>query len=89
VLMAYYPGQEGGTAIAEILFGNVNPSGKIPFVIPYEESDLPQVNWDTTNQWYDYYHGYTRLEKVGKKPLHPYGFGMSYTTLSIWILSSA
>ncbi|MGI6577938.1 MAG: beta-glucosidase [Eubacteriales bacterium] len=80
VLMAYYPGQEGGTAIAEILFGNVNPSGKIPFVIPYEESDLPQVNWDTTNQWYDYYHGYTRLEKEGKKPLHPYGFGMSYTT---------
>ncbi|MGB8451824.1 MAG: glycoside hydrolase family 3 C-terminal domain-containing protein [Anaerocolumna sp.] len=79
VLMAYYPGQEGGNAIAEILFGEVNPSGRLPFVIPYKESDLPQVNWDTACQWYDYYHGYTKLEKEGIKPLLPYGFGLSYT----------
>ncbi len=38
VLMAYYPGQEGGTAIAEILFGDVNPSGKLPFVVPYRKA---------------------------------------------------
>lgn len=79
ILMAYYPGQEGGNAIAEILFGNVNPSGKLPFVVPYKESDLPQVNWDTEYQWYDYYHGYTKLEKEGIRPLLPYGFGLSYT----------
>lgn len=79
VLMAYYAGQEGGTAIAEILFGDVNPSGRLPFVVPYQESDLPQVNWDTTSEWYDYYHGYTKLEKEGVKPLFPYGFGLSYT----------
>jgi beta-glucosidase len=83
ILMAYYPGQEGGTAIAEILFGDVNPSGKLPFVLPFREEDLPQVKWDTTNQWYDYYHGYAKLEKEGITPLRPYGFGMSYTSFEL------
>lgn len=83
ILMAYYPGMEGGTAIAEILFGDVNPSGKLPYVIPYNESDLPHVNWDTTSQHYDYYHGYTKLEKEGIRPSVPYGFGLSYTSFNI------
>ena len=80
VLMAYYPGQEGGTAIAQILFGDINPSGKLPFVLPRGEKDLPGVKWDTTNEFYEYYHGYARLEKEGAEPLRPYGFGMSYTS---------
>ena len=79
VLMAYYPGQEGGTALAEILFGDVSPSGKLPFVLPRSESDLPAVDWDTENQWYESYHGYARLDKAGVEPLRPYGFGLSYT----------
>jgi len=83
ILMAYYPGQEGGNVMAEILFGDVNPSGKLPFVVPYNESDLPQVNWDTDSQWYNYYHGYTKLEKEGIKPLFPYGFGLSYTEFAL------
>jgi beta-glucosidase len=80
ILMAYYPGQEGGTALAEILFGDVNPSGKLPYVQPVQESDLPKLNWDTTNQWYDYYHGYAKLQKEGVAPLYPYGYGLSYTS---------
>lgn len=80
ILMAYYPGMEGGTALAEILFGDVNPSGKLPFVVPVQESDLPHVDWEATDQYYEYYHGYTRLEKNGVAPLVPYGFGLSYTT---------
>jgi beta-glucosidase len=83
ILMAYYPGMEGGTAIARILFGDVNPSGKLPFVIPHKESDLPQVEWDSTSQWYDYYHGYAKLEKEGVEPSVPYGFGLSYTTFQV------
>lgn len=83
ILMAYYPGMEGGTALAEILFGDVNPSGKLPFVIPAKESDLPQVNWDTDYQYYEYYHGYAKLEKEGIKPSVPYGFGLSYTTFEV------
>jgi len=83
ILMAYYAGMEGGTAIAEILFGDVNPSGKIPYVIPYREEDLPQIRWDTQSQFYNYYHGYAKLEKEGIEPLLPYGFGLSYTTFKI------
>ena len=79
ILMAYYPGQEGGTAIAEILYGDVNPSGKLPYVVPYREDDLPWVDWEATDQYYEYYHGYARLDKNGVKPLVPYGFGLSYT----------
>jgi len=84
IIMSYYAGMEGGTAIAEIIFGDVNPSGKLPFVIPCNESDLPQVDWDTNSQWYDYYHGYAKLEKEGITPLLPYGFGLSYTTFSVF-----
>ncbi|MDA3898902.1 MAG: glycoside hydrolase family 3 C-terminal domain-containing protein [Spirochaetes bacterium] len=80
IIMAYYPGMEGGRALADIIFGDVNPGGKLPFVLPEKESHLPQVKWETTSQFYDYYHGYTRLEKRGVKPLLPYGFGLSYTT---------
>lgn len=82
ILMAYYPGMEGGTAIAKTLFGDVNPGGKLPFVVPYRESDLPHVDWDTKEQHYGYYHGYAKLEKEGIEPLLPYGFGLSYTTFS-------
>lgn len=83
ILMAYYPGMEGGMALGEILFGDTNPSGKLPFVLPYKESDLPQVDWNATSQHYDYYHGYAKLEKEGINPLLPYGFGLSYTSFEV------
>ncbi|MBR5702496.1 MAG: glycoside hydrolase family 3 C-terminal domain-containing protein [Oscillospiraceae bacterium] len=83
VLMAYYPRQEGGIALAEILFGDVNPSGKLPFVLPKRAEDLPAVDWDGENQWYDHYHGYTLLDKAGTAPLLPYGFGLSYTAFAL------
>jgi beta-glucosidase len=83
ILMAYYPGQEGGTAIAEILLGKLSPGGKLPFVLPAREEDLPKIRWDTENQWYDYYHGYRKLEKEDTPPLLHYGFGLSYTSFKI------
>ncbi len=83
ILMAYYPGQEGGTALAQILLGDVNPSGKLPYVLVEKESDLPQVKWETEYEFYDYYHGYAKLDKEGVKPLRPYGFGMSYTEFDV------
>lgn len=83
IIMAYYPGQEGGSALAEIIAGKVNPSGKLPFVIPKEESDLPQVNWEASEQYYAYYHGYAKMDKEGVSPLLPYGFGLSYTDFVI------
>ena len=79
IIMSYYSGMEGGTALANIIFGKVNPSGKLPFVIPHKETDLPIVDWTTTEIKYDYYHGYAKLDKEGIEPSVPYGFGMSYT----------
>lgn len=83
ILMAYYPGMEGGTAIGEILFGDTNPSGKLPYVLPYKETDLPQVDWEAESQFYQYYHGYAKLEKEKIEPMLPYGFGLSYTSFQI------
>lgn len=46
ILMAYYPGMEGGKAVADVLFGKTNPGGKLPFVIPKKEEDLPEIDWE-------------------------------------------
>jgi len=83
ILMAFYPGQEGGTAIVQAIFGSINPSGKLPFVLPKDESDLPQVNWNASSQHYGYYHGYHLLEKKKIKPYRPYGYGLSYTSFEM------
>lgn len=83
ILMAYYPGMEGGTALGEILFGKVNPSGKLPFAIPADEGDLPKIDWNASEQEYGYFHGYTFLDKKGIRPLFPFGFGLSYTRFEV------
>lgn len=83
VMMAYYPGMEGGNAIADIIFGKVNPSGKLPFAIAKNEKDYPDIKWISLEQHYGYYNGYRKLEKDGKKPDFPYGFGLSYTDFEL------
>lgn len=83
ILMVYYPGMEGGTAFAEVIFGKTNPGGKLPFSIPKKESDLPYMEWDSESMWYDYYHGYTLLNKKGVSPSYSFGFGLSYTQFNL------
>ncbi len=83
ILFAYYPGMEGGTAIADIIFGKVNPGGKLPFVIGKKDSDFPQVKWLSLQQEYGYYHGYKKLNKDNKEEDYSYGFGLSYTDFEI------
>lgn len=79
ILMAWYPGQEGGHAIAEVLFGDVNPSGRLPVSFPRAESDLPEFVNDASAVTYGYYHGYRHLDREGVEALFPFGFGLSYT----------
>lgn len=83
ILFAYYPGMEGGGALADILFGKVNPSGKLPFAIAQKESDYPDIKWNTKAQHYGYYHGYHKLDKEQKPCDYPFGFGLSYTTFRV------
>ncbi len=80
ILMTFYNGMEGGNALARILFGDVSPSGKLPFTIPQNESDLPFFDSYADKIAYEYYHGYTLFDKFKKKPAFPFGFGLSYTT---------
>lgn len=80
IVHSWYSGMEGGNALPRILFGDVNPSGKLPFTIPQDESHLPYFSNTDAEITYDLYHGYTLLEKQGHKPAYPFGFGLSYTT---------
>jgi beta-glucosidase len=80
LLMAWYPGMEGGNAIADVIFGNVNPSGKLPLTFPHLEADLPPFDNVSLEVTYDYYHGYRLLDRDAVDPRFPFGFGLSYTT---------
>jgi len=87
VLQSWYGGQQAGQALAEILFGKVNPSGHLPatferraednptFADYYPEGDSIQVHYKE-----GIYVGYRGYEKNGTKPLYPFGYGLSYTT---------
>jgi beta-glucosidase len=80
IVYGWYSGMEGGNALARILFGDVNPSGKLPFTIPQDKSHLPYFSNTDAEITYELYHGYTLLEKQGHQPAYPFGFGLSYTT---------
>ncbi|QQQ28220.1 glycoside hydrolase family 3 N-terminal domain-containing protein [Chryseobacterium indoltheticum] len=77
ILDVWYPGEEGGNAIAKVLFGAENPSGKLPITFPIEEGQLPLVyNHHPTGRGNDYY-------DLSGEPLYPFGFGLSYTNFEI------
>lgn len=93
VLEAWYPGQRGGSAIANLLFGAVNPSGKLPITFPAAVSQLPRPVIPTppgTTGTFDVDYtieglnvGYKWYQSQNLQPLFAFGFGLSYTTFSI------
>ncbi len=89
VLHAFYPGQEGGRALGEILAGRVNPSAKLPFTIERRWEDSPACGlYDETRSERKVYYregifmGYRGYDRAGTKPLYPFGHGLSYTTFA-------
>jgi beta-glucosidase len=87
VVQAWYPGQECGNAIADVLFGVVNPSGKLPQTFPVRLEDNPAyINYPGDNGHVRYgegiFVGYRYYEKKKIIPLFPFGFGLSYTTFA-------
>ncbi len=89
VIEAWYPGQEGGTALAQILFGEYSPSGKLPvsferqwednatFASYYPKKGTKQVEYSE-----GLFLGYRHFDRGGPKPLFPFGYGLSYTTFA-------
>lgn len=75
ILQAWYPGEQGGTAVADVLFGDYNPGGKLPVTFYKDDSQLPPFDdYDMANRTYRYFKG---------TPLFPFGYGLSYTTFKV------
>jgi beta-glucosidase len=79
LLYAFYPGQEGGRAIADVLFGNYNPSGKLPATIPKDDSQIIPINPDF-REMVSRGVGYRWFDSQNLTPGFAFGFGLSYTT---------
>lgn len=86
ILFSFYSGLEGGNALADVISGDVNPGGKLPFTIAEDEADYPsflRIEDDGREIDYGYYHGYTLFDKKGIEPQYPFGYGLSYTDFEI------
>lgn len=79
LLFAFYPGEQGGRAIAEVLLGDAAPEGRLPFTVPVDEADLPAFDNVSPTVTYDLWHGYRHLEREGRAPLFAFGSGLAYT----------
>ena len=76
VVEAWYPGEEGGNAVAEMIFGDYNPGGRLPITFPRFAAQLPlHYNYKPSGRGYDYM-------DTSAVPLYPFGYGLSYTTFS-------
>jgi beta-glucosidase len=89
LLQAWYPGQEGGTALAQLLFGEFNPSGRLPISIErrwednaVHDSYYPKNGEKKVEYSEGVFVGYRHFDKSGIKPLFPFGYGLSYTTFA-------
>jgi beta-glucosidase len=75
ILWAWYPGQEGGNAVADLIFGNASPSGKLPITFPESVEQLPAFeDYSMEGRTYRY---------MDMKPLYPFGYGLSYSEFSL------
>jgi len=94
ILQAWYLGQEGGTAIGEVLFGDVNPSGHLASTFDKHFEDNPAfsyypgkqvggTNYPVEPYTEGIFYGYRGYDKAGKDPMFPFGFGLSYTTFQV------
>jgi Glycosyl hydrolase family 3 C-terminal domain/Fibronectin type III-like domain/Malectin domain len=89
IVEAWYPGQEDGNAIAAVLFGDVNPSGKLPMTFPASANDVPAntpAQYPGINSQAQYsegvFVGYRHYDQSNITPLFPFGYGLSYTTFA-------
>lgn len=83
VLLSWYSGCEGGHALADVLLGHADTSGRLPFSIPTDERHLPFFDRDATAITYDKWFGQRLLDRDGHVAAFPLGYGLSYTTFEL------
>ncbi len=79
IMQTFYAGMQGGTALARLLFGDVSPSGKLPFTVAQNPADYPHFDRDAKTIEYQYWHGYAKFERNQLIPRYAFGHGLSYT----------
>jgi beta-glucosidase len=87
ILVAWYPGMEGGAAIADMLLGDTEPGGWLPVTIPHRQTDLPTVDWTATT--YGRWWGQRHLDRSNVEAAYPFGYGLGYTTFELEDLHGA
>ncbi|HTJ69763.1 MAG TPA: glycoside hydrolase family 3 C-terminal domain-containing protein [Actinospica sp.] len=83
ILLAWYPGLEGGRAVADIVFGDVEPGGRLPVAVPRRREDLPVVDWNARRVNYPRWFGQRKLDRDGVAAAYPFGHGLGYTSFRI------
>jgi beta-glucosidase len=83
IVLAWYPGMEGGRALADVITGAAEPGGRLPFAIAACDDDLPAFDREARAIRYDRWYGYRKLDRDGRAPAFPFGFGLGYTTWSL------
>lgn len=79
VLLTFYSGMAGGTALAQLLLGDASPAGRLPFSVARDAGDYPVFDRDADAITYDYWHGYALLAKNARPARYPFGHGLSYS----------
>jgi beta-glucosidase len=82
ILQTFYGGMAGGTALARLLFGEVSPSGRLPFTVAKDAEHYPFFDRDARAITYDYWHGYAKLLKEGHEPRYAFGHGLTYSSVT-------
>jgi len=89
LLLAWYPGMEGGNALADVLSGAAEPGGRLPVAIATDQAHLPPFENDAPHVVYDGWWGQRQLDRDGHVAAYPFGFGLGYTSFALSELTVA
>lgn len=82
IMQTFYAGMEGGHALARLLFGEVSPSGRLPFTVARDARDYPSFDPRAKEIEYEFWHGYSRFQRNNSLARYPFGHGLSYSSFT-------
>lgn len=82
IMQTFYAGMEGGHALARLLFGEVSPSGRLPFTVARDACDYPSFDPRAKEIKYEFWHGYSRFQRNNSLARYPFGHGLSYSSFT-------